>query len=307
MKGPDSVAGQQPKKPKGKVGRPRKTTDNERLARPVKSLMRIPEPVADLMRPLTPRQRRFVTEFVRCGEATKAARLAGYSHANADEIGPKMMKRPWIKAAIDAQLDAQEQRTLISSDGILRRLFDIATADPGELIRWEITACRYCHGIDHEFQWRDEREFEKAYASALAEANIIAAKRKQAEPDLSGLPTDRGGYGFKPNLEPHEDCPHCAGRGDGRAVIADLNSVSPQARKLYAGMKITKEGIEIKMHDQMAALDKIAKHLGMYGDDALKREVADPLRELIQAIQGRTLRPVPPPVAVIEHASQEIE
>lgn len=301
------MAGQQPEKPKKKVGRPRKTTENDRLARPVKSLMRIPEPVADLMRPLTPRQRRFVTEFVRCGEATKAARLAGYAHGNADEIGPSMMKRPWIKAAIDAQLDAQEQRTLISSDGILRRLFDIATADPGELIRWEVTACRYCHGIDHEFQWRDEREFEKAYASALAEATAIAAKRKQAEPDLSGLPTDRGGYGFKPNLEPHEDCPHCAGRGDGRAVIADLNSVSPQARKLYAGMKITKEGIEIKMHDQMAALDKIAKHLGMYGDDALKREVADPLRELIQAIQGRTLRPVPPPVAVIEHASQEIE
>lgn len=302
----NSVAGKTPEKPKRKVGRPRKSTENPRLARPVKSLMRIPEPVADLMRPLTPRQRRFVTEFVRCGEATKAARLAGYSHANADEIGPNMMKRPWIKAAIDAQLDAQEQRTLISSDGILRRLFDIATADPGELIRWEVSACRYCHGIDHEFQWRDEREFEKAYASALAEVSAAAVKRK-TEPDLSGLPTDRGGYGFKANLEPHDDCPHCSGRGDGRAVIADLNSVSPQARKLYAGMKVTKEGIEIKMHDQMAALDKIAKHLGMYGEDAIKRDVADPLRELIQSIQGRTLRPVPPSIAVIEHVSGESE
>ena len=44
----------------------------------------------------------------------------------------------------------------------------------------------------------------------------------------------------------------------------DTRHLSEGARRLYAGIKVTKDGIEIKMRDQDAALVNIAKHLGMF-------------------------------------------
>ena len=35
---------------------------------------------------------------------------------------------------------------------------------------------------------------------------------------------------------------------------------------LYAGVKQTREGLEIKMHDQQKALENAARHLGMFQD-----------------------------------------
>ena len=49
---------------------------------------------------------------------------------------------------------------------------------------------------------------------------------------------------------------------------------------LYAGVKQTKEGFEIKMHDQLAALDKVAKHLGMFSDKS-----ASPLDEELKRLE----------------------
>jgi phage terminase small subunit len=52
--------------------------------------------------------------------------------------------------------------------------------------------------------------------------------------------------------------------GVGRTIIADTRTLSPQARMLYAGVKQTKDGIEVKMHDQLKALEMAARHLGMF-------------------------------------------
>jgi phage terminase small subunit len=45
--------------------------------------------------------------------------------------------------------------------------------------------------------------------------------------------------------------------------VADTLDVSPQARKLFAGVKQTKNGIEVMMRSQDVARDNIAKSLGM--------------------------------------------
>jgi phage terminase small subunit len=44
----------------------------------------------------------------------------------------------------------------------------------------------------------------------------------------------------------------------------DARLLSERARRLYAGIKVTKDGIEVKMRDQDAALLNLAKHLGMF-------------------------------------------
>jgi phage terminase small subunit len=55
--------------------------------------------------------------------------------------------------------------------------------------------------------------------------------------------------------------------------VADTRRVRGPARRLYAGVKKTKDGIEIKMRDQDKALDNIAKFLGMIVN---KNEIAGP-------------------------------
>lgn len=67
--------------------------------------------------------------------------------------------------------------------------------------------------------------------------------------------------------EPRADCADCAGEGRSDVLIKDTRKLSPQARSLYAGVKITKEGIEVKMHSKLDALEKVFKHLGLYAAD----------------------------------------
>lgn len=58
--------------------------------------------------------------------------------------------------------------------------------------------------------------------------------------------------------------PECRGEGVGYTYIADTTRVSDQAKLLYAGIKESQHGIEIKMNDQVAALIKAGQHIGMF-------------------------------------------
>lgn len=51
---------------------------------------------------LTPRQKRFVDEFVLCGNASEAARRAGYSEKTAGAIATENLQKPAILEAIRA-------------------------------------------------------------------------------------------------------------------------------------------------------------------------------------------------------------
>lgn len=60
------------------------------------------------------------------------------------------------------------------------------------------------------------------------------------------------------------DCKECHGDGYGRVFVKDTRDLSPEALALYAGVKVTKDGIEVKMHDQQAALVNYGKGIGMF-------------------------------------------
>ena len=49
-----------------------------------------------------------------------------------------------------------------------------------------------------------------------------------------------------------------------RSLSCQRRYASAAARRLYAGVKETKEGLDIKMHDPLAASQMVAKHLGMF-------------------------------------------
>ena len=126
---------------------------------------------------------------------------------------------------------------------------EMATADPNELTRYTRVNCRFCWGIDHNYQWT-VGEFKRA----IQHAHDTNAPEPKCE----------GGLDFDRLKAPNPDCPECRGEGVGYTYIADTTRVSEQAKMLYAGIKESQHGIEIKMNDQVAALIKAGQHIGMF-------------------------------------------
>jgi phage terminase small subunit len=82
---------------------------------------------------LTPKQQRFVEEYLRDLNATQAALRAGYSKRTANEQAAQLMKHPEIIAAIDAAKTDRSERAGVSADWVLRRLVEEAEADLADL------------------------------------------------------------------------------------------------------------------------------------------------------------------------------
>lgn len=93
--------------------------------------MDVPQP------PLTDQERRFVEAYADCLNATRAARLARYSARSAYEIGSRLLRRPHIRAAVDAELARVHP---MPKDEVLHRLAAIARADLSELFALEDVA-----------------------------------------------------------------------------------------------------------------------------------------------------------------------
>ena len=86
-------------------------------------------------------------------------------------------------------------------------------------------------------------------------------------------PDGMGGFGFDLNADPHPDCPECGGLGEELVHIADTRKLKGSARRLYAGVKKTKDGLQVITRDQDAALANISRYLGMLVD---RKEISGP-------------------------------
>lgn len=79
------------------------------------------------MRKLTPKQQKFVEEYLLDLNATQACQRAGYkvSTQNADKLGSQLLGNARVKAAIQKKMDARSKRTEITSDRVLQELAKI--------------------------------------------------------------------------------------------------------------------------------------------------------------------------------------
>ncbi len=212
------------------------------------------------MAALTAKQKKFADEYLVDLNATAAYRRAGYvAKGNAAEVNAsRLLSNAKVQMYIQERMAEREKRTGITQDMVLQRWWAIATADPNDLVHLRRLCCRHCFGFNHEYQWKDEREYE---AALKAELQTAALEGREPEP-----PSDTGGYGFDSSIKPHPKCPVCKGEGRVDIHMADTREVGNQARMLYAGLKTTMAGIEIKMQDQGKALENVARHLGMFKD-----------------------------------------
>lgn len=207
-------------------------------------------------RKLTPKQAIFVKEYLVDLNATQAAIRAGYSEKRASELGYQLLQKTTVQEAVNEQINKRAEKTEITAEKVLQRWWDIATADPNDIIHLRRTCCRHCYGKDHHYQWRDEKEYKQAVQIALKEAE------KQDKPPL--LPSNAGGYGYNKTSEPYPNCPYCWGEGHAEIHAQDTRLLNSKAKLLYAGVKQTQAGIEIKLRDQDKALENVARHLGMF-------------------------------------------
>lgn len=229
---------------------------------------------------LNAKQLRFVEEYLVDFNATAAYVRAGYAargHA-AEVAASRLLRNAEVQKAITAGRAALSARTEITQEMVLQRWWDIATADPNDLVQFRRCACRYCHGEDHQYQWIDAEEFTAAVRAACAGAGD--------EP--KAVPTNDGGYGYSKRNEPHAECPQCFGEGREDIHALDTRKLKGSARLLYAGVKATRDGLEIKMQDQGKALENVARHLGMF-KDKLELDVSDDLASVLAAARERAL------------------
>ncbi|ENU16972.1 terminase small subunit [Acinetobacter lwoffii] len=78
---------------------------------------------------LTPKQQRFVEEYLIDLNATQAAIRAGYSEKTAKEIGSENLTKPNIAKAIEEAQNKRTEQTQIDAAYVLRRLVEIDQMD----------------------------------------------------------------------------------------------------------------------------------------------------------------------------------
>jgi phage terminase small subunit len=85
---------------------------------------------SQVIRPLNPKQRRFVAEYLKDQNGTQAAIRAGYSKRTANEQAAELLAIPRIRAAVDAKLDKIMTNAGITQERVLKALLNIAELDP---------------------------------------------------------------------------------------------------------------------------------------------------------------------------------
>lgn len=70
--------------------------------------------------PLTPKQKAFCEYFLECGNATEAAKRAGYKEKNARQTGSENLAKPYIVSYIAERMKEAEAKRIASADEVLQ-------------------------------------------------------------------------------------------------------------------------------------------------------------------------------------------
>lgn len=88
----------------------------------------------ELYKAMTPKQRRFVDEYLIDLNASRAAKAAGYSEKTAYGIGQENMKKPLISRYIALSAEDEHGAAIMSREEVLRRLTQAARREQKEHI-----------------------------------------------------------------------------------------------------------------------------------------------------------------------------
>ena len=196
-------------------------------------------------------KRRFAEEYLLDCDPVAAAERCSLQAVD----GRYLLARSDVQSKIRFARHRSQSHTEIYADAVFKRWWQLATADPRELISVFRVNCRHCHGIDHRYQYTVD-ELRTARQSHEIE------QRRKSDRDRVEF-DDLGGDGFDPWGEPHPNCTECGGRGLSQVWVADTRHLSPAAALLYDGVELSRDGsMRIKMRDRGFAEQIIAAKYG---------------------------------------------
>lgn len=195
-----------------------------------------------------------------------------FSYRRAYNVGPhtknttvwresiRLEENPLVRKRIAELRDNAAANATVSKQRLIQFLWDRIMADRRTVVNHVRRCCRHCHGVNHQYQWKDEMEFAMELAKVMDHNGALPSD----DPRRKELPTDEGGVGFDPHRDPDPTCdsPQCMGDGFGKTVIADTTQLSGDAALIYEGVKETAQGIEVKLADRNADMAQLAKLLG---------------------------------------------
>lgn len=206
----------------------------------------------------------FANAYVESKNYAAAYRAAfpceGMSAASVWTAASRYARHAVVVAATRAKLEAAAKAVIVTVAELLQHQYEIATADPREVVWTSEHACRYCWGADNQYQWRDMDEYDLACAAAIDEA-VKLGLAQPVMPKMAGL------FGFTAHRPPNAECEHCVGVGHPRTHVADMRRLTGPAAKLIKGVKQDRFGaITVELHDQQKALDACNRIVGAYKD-----------------------------------------
>lgn len=152
---------------------------------------------------LTPKQMRFVDEWLIDFNGKQAAIRAGYSAKTAEATAARLLRNVKVQAEISRRQKDLQRRTEISQDRVVKELARIAFADASDY------ACIETYMYENK-------------DGTLSPLQVVSPK--------------------------------------------DTGALSDDQRAAIAGIKHGANGIEVKLHDKIKALELLGRHIGMFND-----------------------------------------
>lgn len=129
-----------------------------------------PDPSSDGGRPLTPKEARFVEEYLVDVNGSAAAARAGYSKKTGYVVASRLLKKVQVQRALKAAIEARSKRTQVTADQVLAELAIIGFSD----IR---------HLVDAKGALLSVADLPDSVARSVSSVEVIRREGKDDEPD----------------------------------------------------------------------------------------------------------------------------
>lgn len=172
---------------------------------------------------LTPKQMRFVDEWLIDFNGKQAAIRAGYSAKTAEVTAAKLLRNAKVQAEIARRQKDLQKRTEVSQDRVVKELARIAFANIADYLHVETQTRTKDDGTEVTYQ-------------------IV--------------------------------------------MLSETEDLSVDQRAALANVKQRVNGVEIKLHDKIKALELLGRHIGMF-TDKLEVKGAIDIASVLAAARGR--------------------
>ena len=152
---------------------------------------------------LTPKQMRFVDEWLIDFNGKQAAIRAGYSAKTAEVTAAKLLRNVKVQAEIARRQKDLQRRTEVSQERVVKELARVAFADATDYVQVETRTVEKNDGTELSYQ---------------------------------------------------------------TVTLTETAELSADQRAEIAGIKQGANGVEVKLHDKIKALELLGRHIGMFND-----------------------------------------